>query len=122
MNLKGYMDDVEEDLEDEIELPVRRGGGTGSYLFRSRRAFEDADQPVPQRRSSSYLLRTRKSVPMDAYLDPRNVRGEYLFRTRKSMDRSGRGGSYLFRTRKYDESFLDRMLRSQGKGYLFRTR
>jgi len=100
-----------EDMEEIMDIPDRRS----SYLFRSRRGDDGL------KRSSSYLLRTRKSTN----IEPRPTRGEYLFRTRKSsnlLDRPETRGSYLFRTRKSDNQNMDRILRSQGKSYLFRTR
>jgi len=98
-----------EDMEEIMDIPDRRS----SYLFRSRRGDGSLKIDDGLKRSSSYLLRTRKS------------KGEYLFRTRKSsdlLDRPETRGSYLFRTRKSDNQNMDRILRSQGKSYLFRTR
>lgn len=116
-DLKNYLKSDEdttdyENDQDDIDLGKR---GSGSYLFRSRRAFDE--EPRLQPRSGMYLLRTRKSV-----FGPRATRGNYLFRTRKSMDRYSRGGGnkYLFRTRKADE-LMNRMS-TRGKGYLFRTK
>merc|ERR1712226_42570 len=113
----------DEDVNTEADVdspPVRRS--TGSYLFRSRKSFDD-EPPRLQQRSGAYLLRTRKSF--GGY--PRSTRGNYLFRTRKSMDRDSRAGEnkYLFRTRKSsdddEEALMDRMETRAGKGYLFRT-
>lgn len=105
-----------EDMEEIMDIPDRRS----SYLFRSRRADGSLRMDDDLKRSSSYLLRTRKSS-----IEPRPTRGEYLFRTRKSsnlLDRPETRGSYLFRTRKSENQNMDRILRSQGKSYLFRTR
>jgi len=106
-----------EDMEEIMDIPDRRS----SYLFRSRRGDGSLKIDDGLKRSSSYLLRTRKSTNVE----PRPTRGEYLFRTRKSsnlLDRPETRGSYLFRTRKSDNQNMDRILRSQGKSYLFRTR
>ena len=120
-------DTITDDMEEIINIPERRSLG---YLFRSRRSSFEDDNDEPMKRSSSYLLRTRKSTLTP--IEPPVTRGEYLFRTRKSTlptvvastglekPRSERG-SYLFRTRKMDP-IMERMVRSQGKGYLFRTR
>lgn len=105
-----------EDMEEIMDIPDRRS----SYLFRSRRADGSLRMDDDLKRSSSYLLRTRKSS-----IESRPTRGEYLFRTRKSsnlLDRPETRGSYLFRTRKSENQNMDRILRSQGKSYLFRTR
>jgi len=113
-------EDEDVNTEADVDSPVRRS--TGSYLFRSRKSFDD-EPPRLQQRSGAYLLRTRKSF--GGY--PRSTRGNYLFRTRKSMDRDSRAGEnkYLFRTRKSsddeEEALMDRMETRAGKGYLFRT-
>merc|ERR1711936_731199 len=94
----------DEDVKTEADVdspPVRRS--SGSYLFRSRKSFED-EPPRLQQRSGAYLLRTRKSF--GGY--PRSTRGNYLFRTRKSSDDD-------------EEALMDRMETRAGKGYLFRT-
>jgi len=112
------VDDEEANDANDEDFDVGKRG-SGSYLFRSRRGFNES--PRLQPRSGMYLLRTRKSV-----FSPRSIRGNYLFRTRKSsgpMDRLSRGAGgnkYLFRTRKSDE-LMNRMS-TRGKGYLFRTR